>query len=81
MPYYNGISTLEAIIYYEKLNRSELIAFLDRFKDLLMVSNYEDPNPLVRINVKQAPTTFLPNFIYVMKFCLFFFQLIFNYII
>lgn len=43
---------MEAIIYYEQLNRSELITFLDKFKDVLMVSTYEDPNPLVRLPVK-----------------------------
>jgi len=52
MPYYNGLTNLEAIIYYEQLNRSELITFLDKFKDVLMVSTYEDPNPLVRLSVK-----------------------------
>lgn len=52
MPYYNGLTNLEAIIYYEQLNRSELITFLDKFKDVLMVSTYEDPNPLVRLPVK-----------------------------
>jgi hypothetical protein len=52
MPYYNGLTNLEAIMYYEKLNRSDLLAFLDKFNDILMVSTYEDPNPLIRINVK-----------------------------
>lgn len=46
------MSNMEAIIYYEQLNRSDLMTFLDKFKDLILVSNYEDPNPLVRINVK-----------------------------
>ncbi len=50
--YYNGLFNLEAIMYYEKLSRSELITFLDKFKNLLMVTTYEDPNPLIRINSK-----------------------------
>ena len=52
MPYFNGLSNMEAIIYSEQLIRSELVTFLDKFKDLLIVSNYEDPNPLIRINAK-----------------------------
>lgn len=52
MPYYNGLTNLEAIIYNEQLTRSDLITFLDKFKDLLIVSCYEDPNPLIRINAK-----------------------------
>lgn len=52
MPYYNGTYNIEAIIFYEKLNRSDMITFLDKFKDLLIVTEYEDPNPLIRINSK-----------------------------
>ncbi len=52
MSYYNGLFNMEAIIYNEQLTRSELITFLDKFKDLLIVSCYEDPNPLIRINAK-----------------------------
>jgi hypothetical protein len=52
MPYYNGLSNMESIIYNEQLTRSELVTFLDKFKDLLIVSCYEDPNPLIRINAK-----------------------------
>lgn len=52
MPYYNGLANMEAIIYNEQLTRSELVTFLDKFKDLLIASCYEDPNPLIRINAK-----------------------------
>ena len=52
MPYYNGATNIEAIIYYEKLNKSDMTTFLDKFKDLLIVTEYEDPNPLIRINSK-----------------------------
>ncbi|CAF0863859.1 unnamed protein product [Brachionus calyciflorus] len=52
VPYFNGQSNLEEIIYHEKLNRSDLYILLDKFKDMLFVSTYEDPNPLIRINVK-----------------------------
>lgn len=52
MPYYNGMTNIEAIIYYEQINRSDLITFLDKFKDLIMTSTYEDQNPLVRLPVK-----------------------------
>lgn len=52
MPYFNGSYNIESIIFYEKLNRSDMITFLDKFKDLLIVTEYEDPNPLIRINSK-----------------------------
>ena len=52
MPYYNGKFNIEAIIYFEKLNRSDMMSFLDKFKDLLIITEYEDPNPLMRINSK-----------------------------
>jgi hypothetical protein len=50
--YLNGMFNFEEIMYNKKLNRSDLITFLDKFKDLIMVNCYEDPNPIVRINVK-----------------------------
>ncbi len=49
-------------MYNKKLNRSDLITFLDKFKDLIMVNCYEDPNPIVRINVKINWLAFFLNY-------------------
>lgn len=50
MPYFNGTYNIEAIIYHERLNRSDIMTFLDKFKDLLICTEYEDPNPLIRVS-------------------------------
>lgn len=42
---------LESIVYNEQISFSDLYILLDKFKDLLFVSTYEDPNPLIRINI------------------------------
>lgn len=52
LPYLNGMHNLEEVMYEEKLNRSDLFSFLDKFKSMIVLSTYEDPNPLLRINVR-----------------------------
>ena len=43
---------VEEIIYEEKVNRSDVYMVLEAFKEILITCVYEDPNPLLRINVK-----------------------------
>ena len=52
LPYFNGLYNVEEMIYYEKLSRSELTMMLDMFKDILTITVHEDPNPIIRINVR-----------------------------
>lgn len=52
VPYFNGIYNLESVVYNEQISSSDLYILVDKFKDLLFVSSYEDPNPLIRINIR-----------------------------
>jgi hypothetical protein len=52
LKYFNGTMNIEEIIYEEKVNRSDIYMILEAFKEILITCVYEDPNPLLRINVK-----------------------------
>ncbi|XP_020289168.1 nitrogen permease regulator 3-like protein isoform X2 [Pseudomyrmex gracilis] len=41
--YFNGDYHLEEIMYLENIDRSQLLQLLDKFRDILMVSECEDP--------------------------------------
>jgi hypothetical protein len=41
-PYFNGKRHLEDIIYYENVRRSQLLALIDKFRDVLLTCQYED---------------------------------------
>ena len=42
-PYFNGNHLIEDIMYFEKLRRSQLLTLLDKFCDVLLLCNYQDP--------------------------------------
>ena len=42
-PYLNGNHRIEEIMYFEKLRRSQLLTLLDKFCDVLILCNYQDP--------------------------------------
>ncbi|XP_041362613.1 GATOR complex protein NPRL3-like isoform X2 [Gigantopelta aegis] len=42
-PYFNGKHHLEEIMFYENITRSHLLTLLDKFKDVLMTCNHQDP--------------------------------------
>ncbi|CAI9729517.1 Hypothetical predicted protein [Octopus vulgaris] len=41
--YFNGKHHLEEIMYYEDLRRSQVVAILDKFRDILETCTHEDP--------------------------------------
>jgi hypothetical protein len=41
-PYFNGRHHLEDIMYYENVRRSQLLALIDKFRDVLFTCQYED---------------------------------------
>ena len=42
-PYFNGKHHLEEMMFYENLSRSQLLALLDKFKEVLILCQHEDP--------------------------------------
>ncbi|RUS89760.1 hypothetical protein EGW08_002463, partial [Elysia chlorotica] len=42
-PYFNGKHHLEEMMFYENLSRSQLVALLDKFKEVLILCHHEDP--------------------------------------
>lgn len=42
-PYFNGKHHLEEMMFYENLSRSQLVALLDKFKEVLILCYHEDP--------------------------------------
>ncbi|GFN99606.1 nitrogen permease regulator 3-like protein [Plakobranchus ocellatus] len=42
-PYFNGKHHLEEMMFYENLSRSQLVALLDKFKEVLILCTHEDP--------------------------------------
>ncbi|XP_069123257.1 GATOR1 complex protein NPRL3-like [Argopecten irradians] len=41
--YFNGKHHLEEIMYYENLHRAHLVTLLDKFRDVLIMCQYQDP--------------------------------------
>ncbi|KAI1301409.1 GATOR complex protein NPRL3 [Halotydeus destructor] len=41
-PYFNGKRHLEDIMYYENVRRSQILALIDKYRDVLLLSQYED---------------------------------------
>lgn len=41
--YFNGGHHLEEIMYLENIRRSQLLQILDKFRDILITCEYEDP--------------------------------------
>lgn len=41
-PYFNGNRHLEDIMYYENVRRSQLLALIDKFREVLITCQYED---------------------------------------
>ncbi|XP_054169266.1 GATOR complex protein NPRL3-like [Oppia nitens] len=41
-PYFNGRHHLEDIMYYENVKRGQLLTLIDKFRDVLFTSQYED---------------------------------------
>ena len=41
-PYFNGKHHLEDIMYYENVRRGQLLALIDKFRDVLFTCQYED---------------------------------------
>lgn len=41
-PYFDGRRHLEDIMYYENVRRSQLLALIDKFRDVIVVMTYED---------------------------------------
>ncbi|KAK3090338.1 hypothetical protein FSP39_011028 [Pinctada imbricata] len=42
-PYFNGKHHMEEIMYYENLSRSQLMTVIDKFRQVLISCQYEDP--------------------------------------
>lgn len=41
-PYFSGRRHLEDMMYYENVRRSQLLALIDKFRDVLLICQYED---------------------------------------
>ena len=41
-PYFNGNHHIEEIMYFENLRRPQLLTLLDKFRDVFILSNYQD---------------------------------------
>ena len=54
LKYFDGTYNIEEIMFEEKVSRSEIFMVLETFKEILVTCVYEDPNPLLRINVRIA---------------------------
>ena len=42
-PYFNGNHHIEEIMYFASLRRPQLLTLLDKFRDVLILCNYQDP--------------------------------------
>ncbi|OTF72552.1 hypothetical protein BLA29_014003, partial [Euroglyphus maynei] len=42
LPYFDGHHHIEDIMYYENLRRSNILTLIDKFRDVLIVCQYED---------------------------------------